>query len=69
MDTDEASPRESEGQAIAEEAGLRYVHDDEPGIRRRKAGRGFSYVDAGGERVASESVRQRIHELAIPPAW
>lgn len=69
MDTVEASSQEPEGQAFAEEAGLRYVHDDEPGIRRRKAGRGFSYIDAEGERVASETVRQRIRELAVPPAW
>ncbi|MGH8074797.1 MAG: DNA topoisomerase IB, partial [Lysobacter sp.] len=44
-------------------------HDDEPGIRRRKAGRGFTYIDAAGARVADAAVLQRIRELAIPPAW
>ncbi|MGQ4583642.1 DNA topoisomerase IB [Lysobacter sp. F60174L2] len=69
MGTVEGSSRASEGQVIAEEAGLRYVRDDEPGIRRRRAGKGFSYFDAEGERIASEAVRQRIRELAVPPAW
>jgi DNA topoisomerase-1 len=39
------------------------------GIARRRAGRGFSYRDAGGERVADEEALARIRELAIPPAW
>lgn len=39
-----------------------------PGIRRRRHGRGFTYVrDDGGP--VSESERARISELAIPPAW
>ena len=40
-----------------------------PGIRRRRHGRGFSYVDETGERVAEEVVLERIAELVIPPAW
>jgi len=40
-----------------------------PGIRRRRHGRGFSYVAETGERVADEVVLQRIAELVIPPAW
>jgi DNA topoisomerase IB len=40
-----------------------------PGIRRRRHGRGFSYVDETGERVADEVVLERIAELVIPPAW
>ncbi|MGH8074486.1 MAG: DNA topoisomerase IB, partial [Lysobacter sp.] len=67
METVEVSSQASDGQAIAAEAGLRYVHDDEPGIRRRKAGRGFTYIDAAGARVADAAVLQRIRELAIPP--
>ncbi|GAB2617123.1 DNA topoisomerase IB [Novilysobacter erysipheiresistens] len=69
MDAIDASTRESEGQVVADQAGLRYVHDDEPGIRRRRAGRGFSYLDAEGGRVDSEATLQRIRELAVPPAW
>ena len=39
------------------------------GIERRPHGRGFSYRDANGERVADEQTLERIRELAIPPAW
>ena len=40
-----------------------------PGIRRRKRGKGFEYVDDDGRRITEPSVLQRIQELAIPPAW
>jgi DNA topoisomerase IB len=40
-----------------------------PGIRRRGAGRGFTYLDADGVRVEDEETLDRIRELAIPPAW
>jgi DNA topoisomerase-1 len=40
-----------------------------PGIRRRRRGRGFEYVDEHGERVEDIETLERIRELAIPPAW
>jgi DNA topoisomerase IB len=40
-----------------------------PGIRRRRAGRGFTYVDADGQRVTDPEVLDRIKALVIPPAW
>ena len=40
--------------ASAEAAGLRYVSDEVPGIRRRKRGDSFSYVDPDGETVEDE---------------
>jgi DNA topoisomerase I len=40
-----------------------------PGLRRRKHGRGFVYLDPDGERIDDAEVLQRIHELVIPPAW
>ena len=46
----------------------RVVPGEEPGIRRRRSGSGFRYLDAGGDPV-SEADRERIHDLAIPPAW
>ena len=49
-------------------AGLRYVQADDPGLSRRRRGRGFSYGDAHGRPVDAGTVR-RIDELAIPPAW
>ncbi|MFI6866590.1 DNA topoisomerase IB [Nocardia sp. NPDC050406] len=40
-----------------------------PGLRRVGRGRGFSYVTDAGEPVADEETLDRIHALAIPPAW
>jgi DNA topoisomerase I len=40
-----------------------------PGLRRQRHGRGFSYLDADGEKVRDPEVLRRIHELVIPPAW
>ena len=53
----------------AESAGLRYVSDDRPGIRRKKAGSGFTYTRADGARITDREVLNRIKALAIPPAW
>ncbi len=38
-------------------------------LRRKKAGKGFTYVDANGQTVRDEKTLQRIKSLAIPPAW
>jgi DNA topoisomerase-1 len=53
----------------AESVGLTYVSDEEPGIRRRKAGKGFTYTRPGGGTVEDEATLKRIRSLAIPPAW
>src|SRR5215217_9024456 len=53
----------------AESAGLIYVSDEEPGIRRKKAGKGFTYIEPGGGKVEDEATLKRIHKLAIPPAY
>ncbi|MGZ8475237.1 MAG: DNA topoisomerase IB [Candidatus Limnocylindria bacterium] len=53
----------------AAEAGLRYVSDASPGISRRRAGRGFTYVGVDGKRISDEGQLERIRALAIPPAW
>src|SRR4051812_14909032 len=53
----------------AESAGLIYVSDEEPGIRRRRAGKGFAYTRPGGGKVEDEATLKRIGKLAIPPAW
>ena len=55
-------------QACAVAAGLRYVLDGEPGVRRLRRGRGFSFVDARG-RAVSKAERDRLLALAVPPAW
>lgn len=53
----------------ARAAGLRYVHDDRPGIRREAVKDGFRYLDAKGEPVTDETTLARIKRLVIPPAW
>jgi DNA topoisomerase-1 len=53
----------------ADSAGLRYVADARPGIRRKKAGTGFSYTRADGSKLTEKDVLKRIKTLAIPPAW
>lgn len=53
----------------AEVAGLTYVRDGEPGIRRLKSGKGFRYVGPNGKAVSDESTLKRIRSLVIPPAW
>lgn len=55
--------------ALAEAAGLVYVSDSEPGFQRRRAGRGFTYVDSTGHVVRDPALRARFQALAIPPAW
>ena len=56
-------------EASAEEAGLRYVTDDEPGLSRRRAGRGWVYETADGRRITEERRLAWFKRLAIPPAW
>ena len=53
----------------AKAAGLRYVSDDMPGIRRRKRGTGFSYILPNGQTLQSAKDLERVRKLAIPPAW
>jgi DNA topoisomerase I len=48
---------------------LRRVDCSGPGIRRRRRGKGFEYIDKDGNRITEPTVLDRIRELAIPPAW
>jgi DNA topoisomerase I len=50
-------------------ARLRRADCARPGIRRRRAGRGFTYLTPDGERVTDPEVLDRIRALVIPPAW
>jgi DNA topoisomerase I len=59
----------SDGLATAQLAGLRYTSDEQQGIRRRRKGRGFAYVDRDGVAVRDGGELRRIRRLAIPPAW
>src|SRR5262245_58133057 len=55
--------------AQARQAGLRFVTDAEPGIRRLRAARGFRYVGPDGESIRDPAELRRIRALVIPPAW
>lgn len=55
-------------QSSARDAALIYVSDAEPGIRRLKTGKGFSYKGPNGKPV-SDAARARIEAIVIPPAW
>ncbi len=56
-------------QEAAKLAKLRYVRDDRPGIRRKRAGKGFSYADSDGHIIRDKDTLARIKHLAVPPAW
>jgi DNA topoisomerase I len=53
----------------AQAAGLRYVSDTQPGIRRKRAGTGFTYVGPDGKTIHDAAELARIRSLAIPPAY
>lgn len=48
---------------------LRRSDCSDPGLGRRRRGRGFEYRDADGDPVRDPETLGRIRELAIPPAW
>lgn len=53
----------------ARSAGLKYVTDEDPGLRREPDGEGFRYLRPNGSTVRDDNEVQRIRKLAIPPAW
>ena len=48
---------------------LVYYPDSQPGIRRKRCGRGFSYISIDGTTIDGGAERQRLARLAIPPAY
>ena len=48
---------------------LRRSDTSEPGIRRRRRGKGFEYLNPDGTKVDDAEILGRINELVIPPAW
>ncbi len=57
-------------EAAAQAAGLRYVDDGAPGIRREpKPGGGFRYIGVNGRALRKAGEIQRVVHLAVPPAW
>jgi DNA topoisomerase-1 len=53
----------------AQEAGLRYVDDSRPGIRREIGTLGFKYIGTHGRVIRNKAEIARINTLAVPPAW
>jgi len=49
--------------------GLVYIRDSQPGILRKKSGRGFTFLDKDNQKLSNESHIERIQNLVIPPAW
>ena len=45
------------------------VDPAEPGLTRRRRGRGFSYLDADGAPITDPEEVARLKALVIPPAW
>src|SRR4051812_38893362 len=64
-------PLDGDPAALAEvdAAGLVYVHDEDPGIRRRRAGKGFTYLTPDGKPLTDAKTLERIRKLVIPPAY
>ncbi len=68
-ETDEGVILQPDGPETARSAGLRYVTDARPGIRRERTEEGFDYFTAAGKRIEDERTLGRIQALGIPPAW
>src|SRR6266550_9534908 len=63
------SLRVQEHREAAARAGLRYVTDGIPGIRRQRVGRGWIFFAPDGSRIKDAAERARIEGLVVPPAW
>jgi len=48
---------------------LEYVEDSEPGITRKKSGRGWAYFDPEGKRITDRDEIDRLNRIALPPAY
>lgn len=48
---------------------LTYYPDSEPGVVRKPAGRGFSYISPDGTRIDRGKERKRLEAMAVPPAY
>jgi DNA topoisomerase I len=58
-----------EAAEMAVAAGLVYVSDSDPGIRRLRKGKGFAYIKPDEKPLVAAAELARIARLAIPPAY
>jgi DNA topoisomerase I len=63
------SLRVQEHREAAARAGLHYVTDGIPGIRRQRIGRGFVFFAPDRSRINDPAERSRLDALVVPPAW
>ena len=63
------SLRLREHREAAIRAGLTYVTDGVAGIRRQRAGKGWTFFSPDGTPIRDRTERERIKGLVIPPAW
>jgi DNA topoisomerase-1 len=62
-------PTTADSVLSAKAAGLRYVSDGGPGIRRKRVGKGMLYLAPDGKQIRAADELRRIRSLVIPPAW
>jgi DNA topoisomerase-1 len=48
---------------------LVFVDVNEPGLTRRRVGRGWAYFDPDGQRITERSEIDRLNAIALPPAY
>src|SRR3546814_6857585 len=48
---------------------LVFADDGKPGITRRRAGRGWTYWDADGQRITGRAEIDRLNSVGLPPAY
>jgi DNA topoisomerase-1 len=68
----DASRRNGAGRgtkALVKRLGLRLVGTDALSIRRRRRGKGWSYLDADGRVIRDSATVRRLAQLAMPPAY
>lgn len=58
-----------DAEEAAEDAGLRYVSDEQPGYTRKRKEHSFAYFDTEDKPIRDEKRLQRIRKIGIPPAY
>src|SRR5215470_10522880 len=64
-----AVKRRSTVAKAAKDLGLQIVASESFSIRRRRSGKGWTYVDAHDRPIRDGAVIRRLNSLAVPPAY
>lgn len=59
----------NQSKQTVKDAGLRFVTDAKPGIRRERRGDEFIYFAPNGSEISDEETLSRIKSLAVPPTY